>query len=83
MRHRLFNTTGLCTPEDHYMVDPFREYYDDVLMAFLQRILNGGGRIEREMAIGNGRTDLAVFWKDQVIPIGLKCGTKSGRSPMA
>jgi hypothetical protein len=43
-----------------------------LLMAFLQRILNGGGRIEREMAVGNGRTDLAVFWKDQVIPIELK-----------
>ena len=43
-----------------------------LLMAFLQRIINGGGRIEREMAIGNGRTDLAVFWKDQVIPIELK-----------
>ncbi|MBK8876998.1 MAG: hypothetical protein IPN74_00105 [Haliscomenobacter sp.] len=43
-----------------------------LLMAFLQRILNGGGRIEREMAIGNGRTDLAVFWQDQVFPIELK-----------
>ncbi|HRF40928.1 MAG TPA: hypothetical protein PK198_19190, partial [Saprospiraceae bacterium] len=39
---------------------------------FLQRVINGGGRIEREMAIGNGRTDLAVFWKEQVIPIELK-----------
>ncbi|MCS7036641.1 MAG: AAA-like domain-containing protein [Saprospiraceae bacterium] len=43
-----------------------------LLMAFLQRIVNGGGRIEREMALGNGRTDLAVFWKKQVIPIELK-----------
>lgn len=43
-----------------------------LLMAFLQRIINGGGRIEREMAVGNGRTDLAVFWKDQVIPVELK-----------
>ncbi|MBX2926297.1 MAG: AAA-like domain-containing protein [Saprospiraceae bacterium] len=43
-----------------------------LLMAFLQRIINGGGRIDREMAIGNGRTDLAVLWKDQVIPIELK-----------
>ncbi|MBK8043593.1 MAG: hypothetical protein IPK21_13620 [Haliscomenobacter sp.] len=43
-----------------------------LLMAFLQRILNGGGRIEREMAIGNGRTDLAVFWQDQVFTIELK-----------
>ena len=43
-----------------------------LLMAFLQRIINGGGRIEREMAVGNGRTDLAVFWKDQIIPIEIK-----------
>ncbi len=43
-----------------------------LLMAFLQRIINGGGRIEREMAIGNGRTDLAVFWQDQIIPIEIK-----------
>jgi hypothetical protein len=43
-----------------------------LLMAFLQRVINGGGRIEREMAVGNGRTDLAVYWKDQVIPIELK-----------
>lgn len=43
-----------------------------LLMAFLQRIINGGGRIEREMAVGNGRTDMAIFWKDQVIPIELK-----------
>lgn len=43
-----------------------------LLMAFLQRIVNGGGRIEREMAVGNGRTDLAVFWKGQVIPIEIK-----------
>jgi len=43
-----------------------------LLMAFLQRIINGGGRIEREMAVGNGRTDLAIFWKTQVIPIEIK-----------
>lgn len=43
-----------------------------LLMAFLQRIVNGGGRIEREMAVGNGRTDLAIFWKDQVIPMEIK-----------
>jgi hypothetical protein len=43
-----------------------------LLMAFLQRIVNGGGRIEREMAVGNGRTDLAIFWKDQVIAVEIK-----------
>jgi hypothetical protein len=34
-----------------------------LLMAFLQRILNGGGRIEREYAAGRGRTDLAVEYR--------------------
>jgi hypothetical protein len=43
-----------------------------MLMAFLQRIINGGGRIEREMAAGNGRTDLVIFWKSQVITIEIK-----------
>jgi DNA polymerase III delta prime subunit len=43
-----------------------------LLMAFLQRIVNGGGRIEREMAVGNGRTDLAAYWKDQVFAIEMK-----------
>jgi hypothetical protein len=34
-----------------------------VLMAFLQRVTNGEGRIEREYAAGLGRMDLAVQYK--------------------
>ena len=33
-----------------------------LLQAFLQRVANGGGRIEREYALGRGRLDLAVIW---------------------
>lgn len=33
-----------------------------LLMAFLQRILNGGGRVEREYALGRRRTDLLIQW---------------------
>lgn len=33
-----------------------------LLQAFLQRIVNGGGRIEREYGLGRGRTDLLVRW---------------------
>ena len=33
-----------------------------LLQAFLQRVVNSGGRIEREYALGNGRTDLLVVW---------------------
>jgi hypothetical protein len=34
-----------------------------LLMAFLQRILNGGGRIDREYAAGRGRMDLAIEYR--------------------
>ena len=33
-----------------------------LLQAFLQRIVNGGGRIEREYGLGRMRTDLLVVW---------------------
>ena len=33
-----------------------------LLQAFLQRIVNSGGRIEREYGLGRGRTDLLVIW---------------------
>jgi hypothetical protein len=38
-----------------------------LLMAFLQRVVNGGGRIDREYGLGRGRVDLYVTW--QVSPI--------------
>jgi len=43
-----------------------------ILMAFLQRILNGGGNIIREMAAGTGRTDLCVVYEDEKYPVELK-----------
>jgi AAA-like domain len=33
-----------------------------LLQAYLQRIVNGGGRIEREYGLGRGRTDLYLTW---------------------
>ncbi len=33
-----------------------------VLMGFLQRVVNGGGYVEREYGIGRGRIDLLVRW---------------------
>ena len=33
-----------------------------LLHAFLDRVVNGGGRIEREYAAGRGRTDLLLLW---------------------
>jgi hypothetical protein len=43
-----------------------------VLMAFLQRVINGGGQILREMAAGTGRLDLCLIYETQKYPIELK-----------
>jgi hypothetical protein len=48
-----------------------------MLMAFLQRIVNGGGRIEREYGLGRGALDLLVAWKQErhVIEVKLRRDT--------
>jgi len=43
-----------------------------LLMAFLQRVINAGGEIIREMAAGNGRIDLLVKFKKQEFALELK-----------
>ena len=43
-----------------------------VLMAFLQRVINGGGRIEREMALGSKRLDLCVEYRGRRYAVEVK-----------
>jgi type II secretory pathway predicted ATPase ExeA len=43
-----------------------------ILMAFLQRVINGGGQIIREMAAGRGRLDLCVVCGGTKYPLELK-----------
>jgi hypothetical protein len=43
-----------------------------LLMAFLQRIVNTGGEIIREMALGNGRIDMLIKFGNQEFALGLK-----------
>lgn len=56
-----------------------------MLMAFLQRIVNGGGRIEREYGLGRGALDLMVFWKDErhAIEVKLRRDTETLREALA
>jgi len=42
-----------------------------LMMAFLQRVINGGGKIHREYALGRKRLDLFLSWKKQKIAIEL------------
>ena len=39
-----------------------------VLMGYLQRLVNGGGTIDREYGVGRGRIDLYVRWPYQAAP---------------
>jgi len=41
-------------------------------MAFLQRVINSGGSIDREYAAGRGRIDLAVNYKGDTFIIEIK-----------
>lgn len=43
-----------------------------MLMAFLQRVVNGGGRVEREYGLGRGALDLMIEWKEQRHAIEVK-----------
>jgi hypothetical protein len=42
------------------------------MMAFLQRVINGGGQIHRDMAAGTGRLDLCLVYENEKYPIELK-----------
>jgi hypothetical protein len=56
-----------------------------MLMAFLQRIVNGGGRIEREYGLGRGALDLMVFWQQQrhAIEVKLRRDTETEQEALA
>ncbi len=43
-----------------------------LLMAFLQRIINGDGTITREYALGRKRVDLYITWRKQTFVLELK-----------
>ncbi|MCX4247410.1 AAA family ATPase [Paraliomyxa miuraensis] len=43
-----------------------------MLMAFLQRVVNGGGRIEREYGLGRGALDLVIEWRGRRYAIEVK-----------
>ncbi|MBI4699744.1 MAG: ATP-binding protein [Deltaproteobacteria bacterium] len=50
-----------------------------MLMAFLQRIVNTGGRLDREYGLGRGALDLMIFWKEDrhVIEVKLRRDTET------
>jgi hypothetical protein len=70
----------------------YREAGPHLLMqAFLQRVVNGGGRIDREYALGRRRVDLLVRWpygegagrREQKAAVELKVVRKSPQTTLA
>lgn len=53
-----------------------------VLMAFLDRVANGGGRVEREYALGRGRMDLLLVYRDVRLAIELKVWRPGAGDPL-
>ncbi len=51
-----------------------------VLMAFLQRVVNGGGRIDREYAIGSKRLDLCAEFHGERLAIEVKTWRDSDKT---
>jgi hypothetical protein len=51
-------------------------------MAFLHRVVNGGGTLEREYAIGTGRMDLCLRYGDVTIALELKVWQQGKPDPL-
>ncbi|RKT44555.1 ATP-binding protein [Thiocapsa rosea] len=54
-----------------------------VLMAFLHRVINGGGTLEREYAIGMGRMDLCLRYGAVTLAMELKVWRDGAPDPLA
>ncbi|MGD1949117.1 MAG: ATP-binding protein [Leptolyngbyaceae cyanobacterium] len=53
-----------------------------VMMAFLHRVINGGGTLEREYAIGSGRMDLCLRYEAVTLAIELIVWRQGQASPL-
>ncbi len=51
-------------------------------MAFLQRVVNGEGTLEREYAIGRGRMDLCLRYRELTLAIELKVWRDGAPDPL-
>jgi hypothetical protein len=52
-------------------------------MAFLHRVVNGGGTLEREYAIGTGRIDLCLRYGEVTIALELKVWQQGKPNPLS
>ncbi len=53
-----------------------------VMMAFLHRVVNAGGTIDREYAVGSGRMDLCIRYRNVTLAIELKVWRPNESDPL-
>ncbi len=53
-----------------------------VMMAFLHRVVNGNGRIEREYVIGSRRLDMCLFYGETQVAMELKVWRDGEKDPL-
>jgi len=53
-----------------------------VLMAFLHRVINGGGTLDREYAIGSGRMDICLRYGQVILGMELKVWREGKSDPL-
>jgi hypothetical protein len=53
-----------------------------VLMAFLHRVVNGGGTLEREYAIGSDRMDICLRYGRMTVAMELKVWRQGRKDPV-
>ena len=51
------------------------------LMTYLDRVANGGGRVDREFAVGRGRLDILLVHGDLKLPVEVKVHRDDGGEP--
>ena len=88
---RYFNIGGPYFPAQHYMLPAMarlpqvagliRKSQYFVVHAQRQRVINGGGQIIREMALGKGALDLGVVFRKGVYPVEVKLLYNYRKSP--
>lgn len=61
---------------------PYHEIAPHLVMAFLHRVINGGGTLEREYAIGSGRMDLCLRYGEATMAIELKVWHENRPDPV-
>jgi hypothetical protein len=54
-----------------------------VLMAFLHRVVNGGGSLEREYAVGSGRMDICLRYGQVILGMELKVWREGKPDPLS